>query len=145
MTATALLNELRERGFILQPQGSGIKVKPASALSDEQRARIKSFRAELIELLEGRVCSTCSSPLTVESGPGWEHRFCAVATGHFDWWQGLGNWAREQGLKTAQQLIAEAIARIECPECHEPLSCSDSDDVMGCWFCGVSIIGGEIQ
>ncbi|HYE76138.1 MAG TPA: hypothetical protein VEF04_22525 [Blastocatellia bacterium] len=146
MTATALLNELRERGFILEPQGEGIKIKPASALTSEQRARIKSLKAELLQLLLGTTCPSCLGPLTIESGKGWLHKFCPARVGHYDYWEGLGNWAREQGMKTGRDLMNEQIAQSRCPNCEGELSCQDErTSRWQCQACALAIIGGQIQ
>ncbi|HKI36280.1 MAG TPA: hypothetical protein VKA46_30765 [Gemmataceae bacterium] len=54
MTTTELLAELACQGFSLTPDGDGIRVTPASRLTAELREAIKTHKAELLALLEGR-------------------------------------------------------------------------------------------
>jgi hypothetical protein len=51
MTASEMLADLNRCGFDLSAEGDGIRVTPASRLTAEQRALIRSNRAELLSLL----------------------------------------------------------------------------------------------
>lgn len=51
-TAVAdLIRELTERGMSLEPAGPNIRVSPRGLLTDEDRARIRSHKAELLTVL----------------------------------------------------------------------------------------------
>jgi hypothetical protein len=68
MTAQVLLQDLLQQGFSLEPQGDGIKVRPASALTAELREAIRASKAELLNLLTTDACPTCGGVLVVERG-----------------------------------------------------------------------------
>lgn len=51
MTPAELLAALRERGVVLRDDGGSLRVAPASALTDEQRALLCQHAPELLALL----------------------------------------------------------------------------------------------
>lgn len=71
MTALSLLTLLRERGVVLALTAKGVTVSPASALTLEELADLKTKRDELIALLEGEAegAQAGSQKLTVELVP----------------------------------------------------------------------------
>lgn len=53
MTAASLLQTLRARGFVLALTAKGVTVSPASALSADELAELRTRKAELTQLLQG--------------------------------------------------------------------------------------------
>lgn len=51
MTALALLDTLTRRGVRLLPDGDGLVIRPASRLTDADRAAIREHKTELLRLL----------------------------------------------------------------------------------------------
>ncbi|HWQ35420.1 MAG TPA: hypothetical protein VNQ79_21415 [Blastocatellia bacterium] len=96
MSATTLIDDLRQRGFALTPEGNGIRITPASALTDADRAAIRAHKAALLELLttdprvSGQPCPTCGGALLSESGDGWQRVWCPSPDHHFSEFDGLG-------------------------------------------------------
>jgi hypothetical protein len=60
MTAPELLADLLVRGFDLRPLGGGLRIHPASRLTDDDRRAVQRRQAELLRLL---VCPSCRRPL----------------------------------------------------------------------------------
>jgi hypothetical protein len=57
MMATKLLLDLRRRGLVLAPEGTGVRVSPKSALTPELRETLRTHKADLLTALsvESRV------------------------------------------------------------------------------------------
>jgi hypothetical protein len=62
MKPAELVADLARRGFALARAGDGIRVCPASALTDDLRQVIRDNKAALLALLR-RACPTCRRPL----------------------------------------------------------------------------------
>jgi len=52
VTATLLLNRLRQKGIIVTADGSTLRIRPASALSQEELDAARLHKAELLDLLQ---------------------------------------------------------------------------------------------
>jgi uncharacterized protein YbaR (Trm112 family) len=136
----SLFTELRRRQIRLSVLPDGrLKVEPKGAATSEELALLKEHKPELLRLLATSLCPKCDGPLAVESGPGWLHRWCPVAPGHWDEWRGV---PEPRGRK----LMAEQIARGGCPDCGGPLRLQDAArDVLRCATCALVIIEGGVQ
>jgi hypothetical protein len=72
VTATDLLSDLARRGFTLAPDGDGIRVCPASRLTEDLREAVRQHKPELLALLR-------SPPPSLDALPAdwrdtWEER-----------------------------------------------------------------------
>jgi hypothetical protein len=77
MTAAQLLSELARQGFTLIAEGDGIRVRPASRLTEELRQAVRRHKSELLVLLAGAgssgpapapgSCPSCRRPLDAKA------------------------------------------------------------------------------
>jgi hypothetical protein len=65
MTASALVDKLRARGVELITDGSRLGVRPAGALTEEERAALRQHKAEVLALLGRAEAVSMSLPAMV--------------------------------------------------------------------------------
>jgi hypothetical protein len=116
-------------------RGDKLKIDaPAGTLTEADRELLRQHKAELLALLatDPRIaaepCPTCCGATLSESGEGWQHVWCPEP-GHFDNWQGLGNFTGH----AARKKLAASLARHECPFCAEQMTLQDC--AADAWFC----------
>jgi hypothetical protein len=54
VTAADLLEDLARQGFTLAAEGDGIRVRPASRLSEDLRQAVRRYKAELLAILSAQ-------------------------------------------------------------------------------------------
>lgn len=146
MTAVILLQTLTQRGFDLRPEGDGIRIIPASALTNEFRNAIREHKAELIELLS---VTRASEALEIVEAAHHRHTWQAGENEpRFDLWESTdgGTLSGAFGEPAGRQLMAAAIADGCCPECRGPLGLLDRErNAWRCAGCEVTFYAGAVQ
>jgi hypothetical protein len=69
-SASTLLADLRRRGFSVGVEANGIRISPASQLTDADRQAIRAHKADLLAVLRDRAAIESMKGITVGTGTG---------------------------------------------------------------------------
>jgi hypothetical protein len=122
MSRTSTLRRLQRAGVDVKVVGAGLRITPASALSDDLRAAVRRDQARLVlALTPSRPCGSGPRPAKHAPAEGWRSCECC------------GLWTRRASCRECAR--RSCIVRRPCQYCGYRFGCLVWEQVRNCSQC----------